>query len=142
MHGSWTFLFPFPFRKERVRGKDSDTSVTYRLVREYCGIEVDVDKLENAFTGTSPGSRLFGFIGATLGQRFGSLFAIFSSRTFLQGDPFLGIFRTLDLSSPLLVTMMVRFLYAKENLQGIQKHRSTMMCHAQFCFGEDGRVPM
>ncbi|KAI5346693.1 hypothetical protein L3X38_014572 [Prunus dulcis] len=53
MHGSWTFLFPFPFpfRKERVRGRDSDTSVTYRrLVREYCGIEVDVDKLENAFT--------------------------------------------------------------------------------------------
>ncbi|BBH01814.1 hypothetical protein Prudu_012193 [Prunus dulcis] len=42
--------------EESVRGKDSDTSVTYRLVREYCGIEVDVDKLENAFTGTSPAS--------------------------------------------------------------------------------------
>ncbi|KAL6274049.1 hypothetical protein ACE6H2_024741 [Prunus campanulata] len=42
--------------EERVRGKDSDTSVTHRrLVHEYCGIEVDVDKLENAFTGTSPG---------------------------------------------------------------------------------------
>ncbi|ONI35761.1 hypothetical protein PRUPE_1G553400 [Prunus persica] len=41
----------------------------------------------------------------------------FSSRTFLQGDTFfLGIFRTLDLLSPLLVTLMVRFLYAKENL--------------------------
>ncbi|CAL9027144.1 unnamed protein product [Prunus brigantina] len=78
MHGPWTFLFPFPFRKERVRGKDSNTSVTYRLVSEYCGIEVDVDKLENAFTGTSPGSRLFGIIGAgaTLGQLFGSLFTI------------------------------------------------------------------
>ncbi|CAL8998050.1 unnamed protein product [Prunus brigantina] len=66
----------------------------------------------------------------------------FSSRTFLQGDPFLGIFGTLDLLSPLLVTFMVRFLYAKENLQGTQKHHSTMMCHAQFCFGEDGRVSM
>ncbi|CAL2236379.1 unnamed protein product [Prunus armeniaca] len=57
MHGSWTFLFPFPFpfRKELVRGKDSDTSVTYRLVHKYCGLEVDVDKLENAFTGISPG---------------------------------------------------------------------------------------
>ncbi|CAL9017260.1 unnamed protein product [Prunus brigantina] len=107
MHGSWTFLFPFPFRKEHVRGKDSDISVTYRLVREYCGIEVDVDKLENAFTGTSPGSRLFGFIGAgaTLGQRFGSLFAMYN--LFLQGDPFLGIFRNLDLSFPLRVTMMI-----------------------------------
>ncbi|CAL2225548.1 unnamed protein product [Prunus armeniaca] len=66
----------------------------------------------------------------------------FSSSTFLQGDPFLGIFRTLDLLSPLLITLMVRFLYAKENLQGLQKHHSTMMCHAQFCFGEDGRVPI
>ncbi|CAL2243200.1 unnamed protein product [Prunus armeniaca] len=71
--------------------------VTYcRLVREYCGIEVDVDKLENACTlywhySTGwenlgwfnvyvriglllwSGSRLFGFIGAgaTLGQLFG-----------------------------------------------------------------------
>ncbi|PQP98850.1 hypothetical protein Pyn_09791 [Prunus yedoensis var. nudiflora] len=50
--------------------------------------------------------------------------------------------RTLDLLSPLLVMLMVRFLYAKENLQGIQKHHRAMMCHAQFCFGEDGRVPM
>ncbi|CAL8997705.1 unnamed protein product [Prunus brigantina] len=66
----------------------------------------------------------------------------FSSRTFLQGDPFLGIFRTLDLLPPLLVMVMVHFLYAKENFQGIQKHHSIMMCHAQFCFGEDGRVPM
>ncbi|CAL2254153.1 unnamed protein product [Prunus armeniaca] len=65
--------------EESIRGKDSDTSLTYRLVGEYWGIEVDVDKLENAFTCTSPGSRLFGFIGAgaTLGQRLGSLFAIF-----------------------------------------------------------------
>ncbi|CAL2226207.1 unnamed protein product [Prunus armeniaca] len=66
----------------------------------------------------------------------------FSSSTFLQGDPFLGILRTLDLLSPLSITLMVRFLYAKENLQGVQKHHSTMMCHAQFCFGEDGRVPV
>ncbi|CAL2235954.1 unnamed protein product [Prunus armeniaca] len=72
----------------------------------------------------------------------GLVLGSFSSRTFLQGDPFLGIFRTLDLLSPLLVMLMVRFLYAKENLQGIQKHHSTTMCHAQFCFGEDGRVPM
>ncbi|CAL2250719.1 unnamed protein product [Prunus armeniaca] len=50
--------------------------------------------------------------------------------------------QTLDLLSPLLVTLMVCFLYAKENLQGTQKHHSTMMCHAQFCFGEDGRVSM
>ncbi|CAL2226987.1 unnamed protein product [Prunus armeniaca] len=34
----------------------------------------------------------------------------FSSSTFLQGDPFLGILRTLDLLSPLLITLMVRFL--------------------------------
>ncbi|CAL2225254.1 unnamed protein product [Prunus armeniaca] len=68
--------------------------------------------------------------------------ASFSSSTFLQGDPFLGILRTLDLLSPLLITLMVRFLYAKENLQGVQKHHSTMMCHAQFCFCEDGRVPV
>ncbi|CAL2225252.1 unnamed protein product [Prunus armeniaca] len=66
----------------------------------------------------------------------------FSSSTFLQGDPFRGILRTLDLLSPLLITLMVRFLYAKENLQGVQKHHSTMMYHAQFCFGEDGRVPV
>ncbi|CAL8078512.1 unnamed protein product [Prunus armeniaca] len=30
----------------------------------------------------------------------------FSTSTFLQGDPFLGIFRTLDLLSPLLITLM------------------------------------
>ncbi|CAL2225249.1 unnamed protein product [Prunus armeniaca] len=72
----------------------------------------------------------------------GLVLGSFSSSTFLQGDPFLGIFRTLDLLSPLLITLMVRFLYAKENLQGLQKHHSTMMCHAQFCFGEDGRVPI
>ncbi|CAL2225511.1 unnamed protein product [Prunus armeniaca] len=72
----------------------------------------------------------------------GLVLGSFSSSTFLQGDPFLGIFRTLDLLSPLLITLMARFLYAKENLQGLQKHHSTMMCHAQFCFGEDGRVPI
>ncbi|CAL2226223.1 unnamed protein product [Prunus armeniaca] len=65
-----------------------------------------------------------------------------SFSSILQGDPFLGIFRTLDLLSPLLITLMVHFLYAKENLQGLQKHHSTMMCHAQFCFAEDGRVPI
>ena len=48
------FVLYFFLGRERVRGKDSDTSVTYRrLVREYCGIEVDVDKLENAFTGST-----------------------------------------------------------------------------------------
>ncbi|CAL2225504.1 unnamed protein product [Prunus armeniaca] len=72
----------------------------------------------------------------------GLVLGSFSSSTFLQGDPFLGILRTLNLLSPLLITLMVRFLYAKENLQGVQKHHSTMMCHAQFCFGEDGRVPV
>ncbi|CAL2226238.1 unnamed protein product [Prunus armeniaca] len=66
----------------------------------------------------------------------------FSILQLLQGDPFLGIFRTLDLLSPLLITLMVHFLYAKENFQGLQKHHSTMMCHAQFCFVEDGRVPI
>ncbi|BBH01807.1 TLC ATP/ADP transporter [Prunus dulcis] len=128
--------------EERVRGKDSDTSVTYRLVREYCGIEVDVDKLENAFTGTSPVFKaksnrvnlslcnystmeesgtpqiLYLYISVLLlcGRYYGVDAIVnseerregFSSRTFLQGDPFLGIFRTLDLSSPLLVSSMQR----------------------------------
>ncbi|CAL2225560.1 unnamed protein product [Prunus armeniaca] len=37
----------------------------------------------------------------------GLVLGSFSSSTFLQGDPFLGIFRTLDLLSPLLNTLMI-----------------------------------
>ncbi|KAL6291189.1 hypothetical protein ACE6H2_008699 [Prunus campanulata] len=39
-----------------LRGKDCDSSVYYRsIVHDYCGIEVDVGKLENGPIGTSPG---------------------------------------------------------------------------------------
>ncbi|CAL9002753.1 unnamed protein product [Prunus brigantina] len=37
----------------------------------------------------------------------GLVLGSFSRSTFLQGDPFVGIFRTLDLLSPLLITLMV-----------------------------------